>query len=322
MFEEYLTFLMANAWVAGGLTKQAISIWKEKTYGMQPREHDLFMAFRRGDFYDITLALGRPFHGQFPEYLAAEVRKDGGRIAVEKAAELWQNWVELGIMQFIAEKEGWRYKYTAFQWDHGVDYVAALRDQRKLMAWYEEASEMFPHYAVRQIYADEYPCKEDYFAAIQAWRDSHPAQEAMFGIPPELGDLEYDRKIRELFDAIAGDDKTKYNVFRFCTPFSDPPKRIGQPEKLYTALNRILRPKGIDVEDYYESRDVPRGFFWEDRNKIVDMYYSGEVTPELISQIKRYIDTCDKEFNKKELLVEGVRLLLRFDGYDPATFDM
>lgn len=195
-------------------------------------------------------------------------------------------------------------------------------------AWYNEAKENYTSYALEQIYPDEYRTKDDYFAAIEQKRADNPDFKAIFGIPPESTDPQYDEKIKRLFYEVDPENKFggldfKYHVFIFYMPYGYSPRVDGQPQKLYTTLNRILRDAGLDQRALSKAYS---DFLAEYRDRVVEVYRSAPPSVEHMQHVMEAIDDVmngpDKELNRREIFIEGIKLMLRFDGYDPSDFGL
>lgn len=325
---DFLAFLLATTYTSGGLAAEGRKVRRGAAQLPSDRENELTKAFHEHFMPTISLALGRPYRWEYPEYL----KKQREYWMHDKKRDAETDWLirsQNGVMEYIARKEGWQHRLyfcTTASRDELVE------EQEEYMSWFEEARGLFPHYAMDHIYVEDYPTKEDYFAGIQKYREEYSDLEEPFGFPSESDDPGYDTEIRRLFYTIdpagkLGGVEMKYVVFRYVKPYEYHGDDWENTQKLYTALNRIVREEGLDPNECLKKDGL---FSYFVRDDVVDGYKSGHIGAKKIEELKRIIEER-KPAGKKikpedqleyEIHMEALRLLLRIDGYDPTMFGL
>ena len=152
---DFLGYLASAAWLSGKAVsdgKKAEKIKKQEKDLEQ--ETNLLCAFLAPRDWEISLALGRPYHHVFPAYIRRSMEGRGaGWQEIRKAEEEWLAKSMTGIMYYLAQRDMRQYK------PHYPEYASEsfilIRKQEKYMSLYREALEKFPHYAVRNVYIEE-----------------------------------------------------------------------------------------------------------------------------------------------------------------------
>ena len=325
---DFLAFLMATSYASGEMVKEGRKAKKGAAMLPSARENELNKAFHDHFMPTISLALGRPYKHEFPQYLKEQIQSRP--FSEQSKAEndwLLRSWN--GVMEYVSRKEGWIYRTFV---NNGISPSEVFEEQEELMSWYNEARTIFPHYSLDHVYVEDYPTKEDYFAGIQQFRYDHSDLEEPFGFPSESDDPGYDAEIRRLFYTIdpagkLGGIDMKYVIFRYVKPYEYHGKDWENIRKFYTALNRIVREEGLDPNECLKKDGL---FSYFVRDDVVNGYKSGHTSVKNIEPLKKIIEErrpVGKRIKPEDQLeyeihMEALRLMLRIDGYDPAMFGL
>ena len=300
MLSDFLLYLMATSYSAGIATRAGI----ERSHG-RPRECDREFELRLDYLGDrmrrISYAMGRPVSKKVPSS-AFSYRTEWGLNHL------------IGVLCFIAEKEGWycseltKYRWRAEQ---------CLKAQHELMDIYQEALQMYPHYAVNEIPIDPYRNRKMYFDAIERYREREPENEYIFGDPNGSGDPEFDSEIRRLFDSIdqSFPYKTRYHIVTY--------SYTEKNNKMMAALNKVSREDGFDSYDFWTGTP----FHGLDMMNFVKMYYDEPRTKERIQVLRNKIfkDTawkCAEATEDQEVQLEMLKYLLKSEHYNLIDFNL
>ena len=330
IFVDFLGYLASAAWLSGHAVREGKERKKAEIREKQLcRETDLFLDFRRDNGESIGNALGRPYHHIFPEYLRRKLERQGASWQeIRTAEDDWLARSETGIMTYLANRE--RRYYVPFMFASEAPILE--KKQAKYMSWFNQAMETFPHYAVREIYIEDYPGKQSYYNAIEAYRHGEYAElEPIFGVSPPSDDPAYDERIREIFYGIDADGRygldlqDRYDVMRFLMIYRYHKNNWPEVVKYYTAMNRILAAEGVDQDDYFRK---PNDLFYL-HGKIMNVWQTGEKKlplPEKLNRIREIVNTdtdwMDNAMKRRHRMLYEVAMktLLRRDGYDPNLY--
>lgn len=329
---DFIGYLASVAWLSGnaiseGKTRQKI----EKRTRELELETDLFLAFRDGDGGRVSVSLGRPYRHVFPQYLRRQLENKGATWQeIRKAEDEWLAKSETGITMYISMRD--KRPYNPVNPEYTSDAFLLGKKQEKYMSWYREAMEKFPHYAVRNIYIEQYPGRQSYFNAIEAYRrKDYPDLEPIFGVSPPSDDPEYDAKVRRLFYAIDADGsygltlEDRYNVMRFLQFYRYHGNNWQETMKFYTALNRILAAEGVDQNDYLEGPCEVAPLhgqimnIWRTRETRLPFPEKLEKIRELITRETEWMDKGVR-YRRRVLYAMAIQTLLRRDGLDPELY--
>lgn len=332
-FDDFLGYLASLAWLSGKAVSDGRKAEKIKKREVElARETDLLLAFLAPRDWEISIALGRPYHHAFPEYLRRSMEGRGaGWQEIKKAEEDWLCRSMTGIMYYLAQKE--HRPYVPHYPEYAGESFILIKQQEKYMHWYHEAMKKFPHYAVRKACIEEFKGRQSYFNGIEKYRTKGEFAdlEPIFGISPPSDDPEYDTEIRRLFYAIDADGtygltlEDKYGIMEFLQPYRYHGAHWAEVTKHYMALNRILREEGVDQYDYWEMGCEVYGLrgkimnLWQTRESKLPFPEKLEKIRELITQETASLDRKER-YRKRVLYAMTIQTLLRRDGKDPELY--
>ena len=330
MFEDFLAYLAAISYITGDAQTKKKKRKSARAQIPSEREEQLLRDFGKNFMSSISLALGRPYKHEFPQYLEQEWRRlgwDYKKISDERGKWLMRS--KNGVMDYIAKKEGWTHRFRFVTKESPQELI---EEQEEYASWHEEARANFPHYATDHVYIEDYPSKEAYFDGIREFCDEHGEADEAFGFVGESDDPEYDQEIRTLFysidpDNILGGIDMKYVVFKYVKQYEYFGKDWGNTKKLYTALTRIVREEGYDPQDLM----IKDGFFsYSTRDDVVEAYRTNKINSQSIQRVIQIIENRKSEHrnpSEEDILeykihMEALRLMLRIDGHNPADFGL
>lgn len=323
VFSDILAYLATISWLSGKATGDVAREKRVELTTIGDGEYSLSRAFMFRDNDEISRRLGRPYRHQFPGFLAKPYEIEYRYSDLNKAEDMWLSRSMAGIMEYVAKKERWRYSRTIYS-AININPQIVLKEQQTYMKWYEDARMKFPHYAVDQVYIEDYPRMWTYFAEVQKCVNKLGDLTGPLGIPPEPSNNKYDSIVSKQFYSIDPENKlggidVKYMIYGYVKPFKYHTDNWNNISKLYTTLNRIIRKNGLDPYDIMKKE---KPYSESLRDKVCNGY-------EIVSKQRGTIDNIIKMIRDESetnyeccVHIEALKFLLRIDGHDPIDFGL